>query len=72
MSKTEKKRSDKYGKNVEIRKKYFLGGHMSALGYLFTADMVITYVDYIINKHPEDFAQIGFIGKGVYNSLCKW
>ena len=59
-----------YGK--KFRKKYFLGGHMSALGYLFTADMVITYVDFIINRHPEDFAQIGFIGKGVYNSLCKW
>ena len=59
-----------YGK--KFRKKYFLGGHMSALGYLFTADMVITYVDFIINRHPEDFAQIGFIGKGVYNSLCKF
>lgn len=59
--------------NKKFGKKYFLGGHMSALGYKFTADMVITYCDYIIKKHPEDFSQVGFIGKGgVYNSLAKW
>ncbi|MCQ2787105.1 MAG: SGNH/GDSL hydrolase family protein [Bacilli bacterium] len=53
-------------------KKYFLGGHMSAIGYKFTADMISTYVDYIITHHFDDFKQVGFIGKNIYNHNEKW
>lgn len=56
----------------KIAKNYFLGGHMSTAGYKFFADMIMTYCDYIIRKHPDDFKQIGFIGKGVHNELFKW
>lgn len=54
--------------------KYFLGGHMSALGYKITADMVMTYVDYIIHHNIEDFRQVGFIGRDndLHNELNKW
>lgn len=52
--------------------KYFLGGHMSAIGYKLTGDMVMTYIDYIIRHNYEDFAQVGFIGKDVFNSTRKW
>ena len=57
----------------EFGKKFFLGGHMNAMGYLFTARMVISYIDYIIRHNMDDFVQSGFIGKGgVYNSSRKW
>jgi len=47
---------------------YIPDGHMNAAGYLLTAQMVMTYIDWIIRNHPEDFIQVPFIGKeGVYN-----
>lgn len=54
----------KYGPvyDDEFRKKFFLGGHMNAAGYLFTAQLVTSYIDYIIRHDFEAFAQVGFIG----------
>jgi len=37
-------------------------GHMTPTGYLLTAKMVMSYIDYIIRNNPDDFAQVGFIG----------
>lgn len=64
----------KYGPiyDEEFKKFYLLGGHMSALGYKFTADMVMTYIDFIIRNNVDDFKQVGFIGKGVHNVKEKW
>lgn len=56
----------------KFKQKYFCGGHMNSLGYKFTGDMVATYIDYYINKYPEDFKQVAFIGKGVHNEKEKW
>ena len=56
----------------KFKKKYFCGGHMNSLGYKFTGDMVATYIDYYINRYPEDFKQVAFIGKGVHNEKEKW
>ncbi len=56
----------------EFGKVYFCGGHMNAMGYKFTADMISTYMDYIIRKNYEDFTQVGFIGKDVHNETRKW
>lgn len=56
----------------EFKRNFFLGGHMNAAGYVLTAKMVMSYIDYIIRNNPEDFAQVGFIGKGVYNMGAKW
>lgn len=61
----------KYG-TKKIQNLYFCGTHMSAAGYKFTADIVSTYIDYIIRKNPLDFKQVGFIGKDVHNELEKW
>ena len=54
------------------KKIYLLGGHLSAMGYKYMADLVGTYVDYIIRENPDDFKQVGFIGKDVYNVNEKW
>ncbi len=56
----------------EFAKNNFLGGHLSAIGYKYTADMVATYIDYIIRNNLDDFKQIGFVGTGFYNCDAKW
>ena len=51
---------------------FWIGGHLNAQGYLLTARMVVSYMDYIIRHNPEDFRQVGFIGKGPYYHGLKW
>ena len=58
--------------DAEFRRHFFLGGHMNAAGYLLTAKMITSYIDYIIRSDHESFAQVGFIGKGVHNHKAKW
>ena len=52
-----------YGK--EFRERFFLHGHMTPDGYLFTAELVDSYIDYIIRHNPKDFKQTGFINSGI-------
>lgn len=54
----------KYGcvYDADFRKTFFTGGHMNAMGYLLSAKMIASYIDYIIRHHSEDFNQVGFIG----------
>lgn len=57
----------------EFRKHFYLGGHLNAMGYLLTAQQVMSYIDYIIRNNYEDFSQTAFIGKdGSYNCEAKW
>ena len=51
----------------EFDDKYRMSGHLNAAGYLLTARMVESYIDYIIRANYKDFAQVGFIGTGFYN-----
>ena len=44
----------------------FWEGHMTPTGYVLTAKMVESYIDYIIRKNPQDFKQVGFIGTDLY------
>jgi len=44
----------------QFKDKYFLG-HMTPTGYVVTARMIESYIDYIIRKNPSDFAEVGFI-----------
>ena len=37
-------------------------GHFTPTGYIVTARMIESYIDFIIRKHPDDFKQVGFIG----------
>lgn len=46
----------------EFYKRFFLYGHMNASGYVFTANIVDSYIDYIIRHNPEDFNRVPFIG----------
>lgn len=43
---------------------YFVGGHLNAMGYLYTANVISTYIDFIIRENYEDFKQVAFINTG--------
>ena len=48
--------------NEEFKAAFYLNGHMNPMGYRFTAEMIGSYIDYIIRHNPKDFASVGFIG----------
>ena len=55
----------------QLRERFYMGGHLSADGYIFTADMISSYIDYIIRANYADFKQVPFIGTDLHNSGCK-
>ncbi len=56
----------------EIKSKFYMGGHLSAIGYRLTALMIESYIDYIIRHNIDDFRQIGFVGTPYHNKNYKW
>jgi len=48
--------------DAAFKEKFYLYGHMNASGYILTARMVDSYIDYIVRHNPEAFRRIGFIG----------
>ncbi len=50
----------------EFRKKFYLGGHLNPMGYVFTAHIVASYIDYIIRKNFDDFKEVGYIGTDLH------
>ena len=57
----------KYGScyDDEFRKKYFLNGHLNPMGYIYTAKIIDSYIDYIIRQNPSDFKYCGLINSGI-------
>lgn len=49
----------------EFRSKYYLHGHINPMGYIFTAKLIDSYIDYIIRTNPSDFKNVGFIGTDI-------
>lgn len=54
----------KYGPiyDKEFKSRFYLYGHMNASGYIFTANMIDSYIDYIIRKNPGEFEKAAYIG----------
>ena len=48
-----------------FKEKYYLHGHLNPMGYILTARLVDSYIDYIIRHNPEDFKNAGFIGTDI-------
>jgi len=46
----------------EFESKFYLHYHLNASGYILTARMVDSYIDYIVRHNPEDFQNVPFIG----------
>ena len=57
----------KYGPVYDEKFKYnfYLNGHMTPSGYMLSANMIASYIDYIIRRNPRDFALAGLIGTGI-------
>ena len=57
----------KYGPEIDekFREKYFLHGHMNAMGYILFAKIVDSYINYIISSNPDDFLNVPFINSGI-------
>ena len=51
--------------NEVFQEKFFLG-HMTPMGYVLSARMIESYIDFIIRKNPKEFNQVGFIGTDLY------
>lgn len=51
--------------NDDFREKYNLGGHMNPMGYVYAAEMIDSYIDYIIRHNPSDFKCAGLINSGI-------
>ena len=50
----------------KFKENFYLLGHMNPMGYILTAKMVASYIDYIIRRNPEDFKEVGFIGTDLH------
>lgn len=50
----------KYDKS--FHEKFYLRGHLNPMGYQLTAEMIGSYIDYIIRHNMDDFKEVGFIG----------
>lgn len=57
----------KYGPvyDADFKKQFFLHGHMNPSGYVLTAELIDSYIDFIIRHNPEDFYNVGFINSGI-------
>ena len=51
--------------NNEFKERFYLHGHLNASGYILTARMVDSYIDYIIRHNPDDFRNAALIGSGI-------
>ena len=51
--------------DAKFKEHYALYNHLNPMGYILSAKMIDSYIDYIIRKHPDDFRRVPFIGKGL-------
>lgn len=63
----------KYGPVYDsyFREKFFMSGHLNPMGYIYTAKIVMSYIDYIIRHDMENFKQVPFIGTNIKNVSVK-
>ena len=50
----------------KFKEKFYMRGHLNPMGYLLTAKMTASYIDYIIRHNMDDFKEVGFIGTDLH------
>jgi hypothetical protein len=57
----------KYGPeyDAEFGENLWMFGHMNPMGYIVTARLIDSYIDYIVRHNPKDFQTIGFVTKDI-------
>ena len=51
--------------DAEFDTKYSLNGHINPMSYLYTAQIIDSYIDYIIRHNPQEFKYAGLINSGI-------
>lgn len=49
----------------EFRENLWMNGHLNPQGYIVTARLIDSYIDYIVRHNPKDFETIGFVTKDI-------
>ncbi len=57
----------KYGPYYDrrFRERFYLNGHMTPEGYILTAELIDSYIDYIVRHNAQDFKFTGFINTDI-------
>ncbi len=48
--------------DANFRERFYMNNHLNAAGYLLTAQMIASYIDYIVRHNMRDFREIGLFG----------
>ncbi len=48
--------------DADFRERFYMNNHLNAAGYLLTAQMIASYIDYIVRHNIRDFREIGLFG----------
>jgi len=56
--------------DAKFREKFYLYGHLNPSGYILTAQIIDSYIDYIVRHNPEDFREVGFVNSGIEYKQC--
>lgn len=46
-----------------FKAKYYLNSHLNVYGYIFTSQMMLSYIDYIIKENADDFILVPLMNK---------
>lgn len=49
----------------KFRERFYLGNHLNPDGYMLTAELIDSYIDYIIRHNPDDFRNTAFINTDI-------
>lgn len=49
----------------QFRERFYLYGHLNPSGYILTAKLIDSYMDYIVRHHPSDFKTAAFINTDI-------
>lgn len=58
---------NKYGPryDAQFRERFYLNGHLTPEGYLLTAELIDSYIDYIVRHNAADFKLVGLINTDI-------
>ena len=49
----------------EFKNNFYLNGHLNPMGYIYTAEIIDSYIDYIVRNNPLDFKYSSLINSGI-------
>ena len=55
----------------DFKEKFYMGGHLNPCGYVLFAQVIMSYIDYIIRHNIKDFARAAFINTEFGDSRIK-